>query len=250
MNELGVELRGKTGKEGAAKTRREGAIPAVLYGAGGPARPLAVPEAALQRLLQATGGRLSLLSLNITGQAGEKETAIVKAIQRHPVTEQITHIDFLRVSLEEKLTVEVPVTLEGSAPGVKFGGVLQQAVRQVRVRCLPSEIPQAAVADISAMEIGHVLNVSDLKLPASAELITAPDQAVLSITVVRTEEEETAEAAAPAAAAEGAEAEAPAQPEVIGEKERDERRAKKEENREVREKEKQEIKEQRAKEQK
>jgi len=246
--ELTVELRDKTGKEGAAKVRQAGGIPAVLYGAGAPPKAISVGAAELDRLLSRAGRRLSLLSLKV--KAGDTETvepAILKAIQRHPVNERITHIDFLRIDPAKKLTLELPVAIEGSSPGVKLGGVLQQMLRHVRVRCLPDRIPEGAVADISQMEIGHVLNAGGLKLPEGVELLTPAGQAVLSVIVIRYEEEKPAEeAAAPVATTE----EAPAQPEVIGEKEREERRLKKDEEKGAKEKEKAVLKETKAKEEK
>jgi large subunit ribosomal protein L25 len=251
--ELIVEVRKKTGKEAAAKTRQGGGIPAVLYGGDGAATvALTVNDAVLQKLLRGAGNRLSLLALAVQDETGNvKETAIIKTIQRHPVSEQITHIDFMRVNMKKPLTLEVPIVITGSSPGVKAGGVLQQTIRHVKVRCLPSAIPEKIEVDISTLEIGNVLAARDLKLPEGVEMITNPGQAILSITVTRYEEEAVAVApGAEAAVVAAPGTEAPAQPEVIGEKEREERRAKKDEEKGAKEKEKQEIKETRAKEQK
>ena len=253
--ELTVELREKTGKEGAAKVRQAGGIPAVLYGAGAPPQALSVNSAEIDRLLARADRRLSLLTLKVKANGAETTAAaVMKAIQRHPVNEAITHIDFLRVDLSKKLTLEVPVIIEGASPGVKLGGVLQQMFRHVRVRCLPDLIPEGATADISHMEIGHVLTAGQLKLPEGVELLTAPATSILSIIVIHYEEEKPAEGEA---AAEGAAtatatdaAAAPSQPEVIGEKEREERRLKKDDEKGARTKEKAELKETKAKEEK
>ena len=248
--ELSVETRSQTGSGAAGRIRQSGGIPAVVYGDGAAAVPVTVSEAAIQKLLRVAGKRLSLVSISIKDAGGEKkETAIIKAVQRHPVNEQIIHIDFLRIAMDKPLSLEVPVAIEGTAPGIKLGGILQQMLRQVRIRCLPDRIPQAAVADVSGLAIGGVLTARDLKLPEGVNLVTRPDQAILSITVTRYEEEEKAPAT-PEAEAAAAAAEAPAQPEVIGEKERDERRTKKDEEKGVRVKEKQELKETKAKEEK
>jgi len=252
--ELSVEVRKKTGKEAAAKTRQTGGIPAILYGGvDTPPVALTVNDAALATLLRKSGDRLSLFTLSVKEDATErKETAIIKTIQRHPVNERIVHIDFLRVSMKKELTLEVPITMEGTPPGIKAGGVLQQAIRHVRVHCLPAAIPKSIVADVSKLEIGNVLAVRDLVPVSGVTVVTDPGQAVMSITVTRYEEEVVAETAEPGAeavvAAPGAEA--PAQPEVIGEKEREERRAKKDEDKGAREKEKVELKQVRAKEEK
>jgi large subunit ribosomal protein L25 len=251
--ELSVESRERTGKENAAKVRQAGMVPAVLYGAGEDARALAVSDAALQKLFRGAGSHFLLLSLKVKGKDGERaEHAIIKAVQRHPVNEHIIHVDFLRVSLKKEINVAVPVRVEGIAPGVTLGGVLQVAARLVRVHCLPTQVPDCAVADVSALNIGGVLHARDLKLPEGVQLHADPALTVLSIVAVRVEEEAPApgaegEAAAVAAPAPG---EAPAQPEVIGEKERDERRLKKDEEKTVKEAEKKEIKEARKSEEK
>lgn len=241
--ELPVEARERTGKEAVAKLRQTGRIPAVLYGAGGDPRALTVAVADFDRALRLHGQRLSLLTLKI---GNESAPAVLKAIQRHPVHERIEHIDFLRIALDKPLSLEIPVQVEGVAAGVKFGGVLQQMARHVRVRCLPADIPEVAVADVSKLEIGHVLTAGDLKLPTGVELLTAAGDPVFSVTVTKYEEEVAAVPGAEGAAA----AAEPAQPEVIGEKEREERRLKKEEEKGGREKEKAELKDIKAKEEK
>jgi len=242
---LTVAVRARPGKEGAAKLRRAGQIPAVVYGTDAPPAAIAVNEAALAKILR-SGKRLSLIALHVEDPAGARvENAILKAVQRHPVNERIVHIDFQRVAMDKPLTLDVPVKVEGVAAGSKFGGVIQQPVRVVRVRCLPADIPEAAIADVAPLEIGHVLTAAGLKLPASVTLVTEPGLAIISIIVVKYEEETAAAtpaegeaaAAAPAADATGA------QPEVIGEKERDERRAKKDEEKGKRQTEKAEVKE-------
>ncbi len=238
--ELSAEIRTRTGKEGSGQTRRSGSIPAVLYGGSQPPQPISVSENEFQKALRASGNQIPFLHLKVKETAGETSSpAIIKAVQRHPVNESIIHIDFQRVSLTEKMTVEVPIRVEGTAPGLKFGGIIQQPLRTVRVHCLPANIPQSVVADVSEMQVGDVLNARDLKLPPDVELQTDPDLTILSIVVIHYQEEETA----PTAEATAAAAETPAQPEVIGEKERDERRLKKSEEKEKREAEKAEIKE-------
>jgi large subunit ribosomal protein L25 len=243
--ELNVEQRARTGKGGASKARQDGLIPAVIYGGKDPALSVAVNLAAFDKVMRKAGNRLSLFSLKVQGGEGKSEPAIIKAVQRHPVSDAILHIDFLRIDLSKKISVEVPVQVEGTAPGIKAGGVLQQPVRHVRVRCLPNQIPAAAVADVSALDIGGVVFARDLKVTEGVELVSDPDAAVLSIVVTKYEEEVAATdaAAAPAEGAAPAAGAEPAQPEVIGEKERDERRAAKEETKTKRDAEKAEIKE-------
>jgi large subunit ribosomal protein L25 len=241
--ELSAEQRARTGKEDTAKVRQAGLIPAILYGSEEPSAALSISDADLARILRKTGNHFVLLNLKIKGKDGEKaESAIIKAIQRHPVNEKIIHVDFYRVSLKKQVSIDVPVELKGEAPGIKLGGVLQQATRHVRVRCLPNQVPDAAIADISALNIGGVVHARDLALPEGVELQSDPAATILSIVTIKVEEE-AAPAEGAAVVAEGAAAPEAAQPEVIGEKERDERRLKKGEEKVVKEAEKKEIKE-------
>lgn len=246
--ELPVETRETRGKGPALRARRAGNIPAILYGASTPPRALAVNETALLKVLRGHGNRLALLSLT---SASAPETAILKGVQRDPVSEHILHIDFLRVALDQPLNVDIPVLVEGVAPGVKLGGVLQQTQRHVKIRCLPAEIPEGAFADISKLEIGDTLSAKDLRIPASVKLLTDPTQIIFSI-VVTHYEEEVAAAATPAAgdATTAATAAEPAQPEVIGEKEREARKLAKDQEKTGKAAEKAELKEIKAKEEK
>lgn len=237
--ELTAEVRERPGKEGSAKVRQAGKIPAVIYGAGADSRAVAIDEAEFLKALRVAGDRISLVTLKI---GSTSEPAVLKAIQRHPVNERIAHIDFLRVDLSRKIALDIPVRLEGNSPGVKLGGVLQQVSRDVRIRCLPGAIPTGAIADISKLEIGDALHARDLTLPEGVELITAAGETIVSVTVVRIVEE----VAADATAVPGAEA-TTAAPEVIGEKEREERKLKKDDEKGAKAKEKAEVKEAAAK---
>ena len=246
--ELSAEHRIRTGKEDTAKVRQAGSIPAILYGSEEPSAAISIIDADLARILRKTGNHFVLLNLKIKGKDGEKvESAIIKAIQRHPVNEKIIHVDFFRVSLKKQVSVDVPVELKGEAPGLKLGGVLQQSTRQVRVRCLPNQVPDAAIADVSALNVGGVVHARELILPDGVELLSDPAATILSIVTIKVEEEVVA---ADAAAVPGAVAAEGVQPEVIGEKERDERRLKKGDEKVVKEAEKKEIKETRKAEEK
>lgn len=249
--ELSAEQRTRTGKEDTAKVRQAGLIPAILYGSEEPSAALSIKDADLARILRKSGNHFVLLNLKITGKDGEKaESAIIKAIQRHPVNEKIIHVDFFRVSLKKQVSVDVPIELKGEAPGLKLGGVLQQATRHVRIRCLPNQVPDAAIADVSALNIGGVVHARELILPEGVELQSDSAATILSIVTIKVEEEVAAPVEG-AAAVEGAVATPEGvQPEVIGEKERDERRLKKGEEKVVKEAEKKEIKEARKAEEK
>jgi large subunit ribosomal protein L25 len=239
--ELSVETRERIGKEGTAKVRQAGMVPAVLYGSTEAARSIAISDAALTKLLRKAGNRFILLDLKVKDKTGEhSEPAIIKAIQRHPVNEHIIHVDFYRVSLKQNVNVSVPIHEEGIAPGLMLGGVMQHTARSVQVRCLPTQVPDYVVADVSSLQVGGVLHARDLKMPEGVELHSDPLATILSVVAIRVEEEVVA---TPAEGEAAAATEAVAQPEVIGEKEREERRLKKGEEKTVKEAEKKEIKE-------
>lgn len=203
--ELKVKIRiGKSTKKALSEMRGGRMIPAVVYGGKGENLTIVVGEKELLSALKA-GGANALLKLK--HEKGE-DTVIVKALQRHVITSRPVHADFQRISLTEKIEVKVPIEIIGEAPGVKLqGGILEHALRDLLVRCLPNAIPQKIDADIGALNIGEQLYVASLKAPAEVEVLTDPKQIVVNILVPAAEEEKPAEEVA----AEGALAE----PEVI-----------------------------------
>jgi large subunit ribosomal protein L25 len=214
--EVSVQKRDQFGKNAMHRLRAAGTIPAVLYGHQEEPTSLGIAEIALKKVVQ-QGGNV-ILTLKIDGLK-EPKTALIKEMQRHPISGKIVHVDFYQISMKDKITVRVPVQVVGQAQcvGIRDGGILEHHLREVEVRCLPSAIPDSFPADIAAMKVGVSLHVSDLPIPEGVELITAGRETVLSISAP-TELKETV--ATPEAAAA-----VPAQPEVIGEKEREERRA-------------------------
>jgi large subunit ribosomal protein L25 len=153
-----------TGKGDARKLRASGGVPAVFYGRGEAAIPLAVDMKALQGALEgATGGNV-IIDLKVEGEAAADRKAIIREIQRHPVAGSILHVDLQHISLTERITVEVPVVLVGVPTGVKDGGgILETLLREVEVECLPTDIPAHIDVDVSALGIGDSIHVSDLK---------------------------------------------------------------------------------------
>jgi large subunit ribosomal protein L25 len=181
---------------GAAK------IPGVIYGGGKEPVEVAVPEKDLIAARR-KGGVNAILSVEV---GGKTETVIVKALQRHPVTDRLTHADFQRISLTQKISARVPIHIVGEAPGVKTGGgTLQHQLRELNVRALPTKIPQAIDLDISRLELNDHISVKDVKVPEGVELLDPADQMVVHVTLAK---EEVVEAPAAAAApVEGAAAE-------------------------------------------
>lgn len=207
--------RAGVGKGAARSLRREGLVPAVVYGHGVDPQPLAVPARELERVLQSISWENTLIDL----QVGEHVSAavLIREVQFHPFKPEVLHVDFMQVTAGEKIEVEIPVEVVGAAPGVKAGGVLEQQLHSVRVYCDPSRIPEQIGVDVSALEIGDSLHVSDLRLP-EIEILTEPTTTLVVVVppaVLKAEEEEAAAAAV----------EEEAEPEVVGRGKREEEAA-------------------------
>jgi large subunit ribosomal protein L25 len=199
--QLGVEAREGTGKSVTRKMRAKDAVPAVLYGGGMAAVSLTVPRREAERALLAGANRL----IDLSGIPAVKgKLALIKEYQRNPVSRELLHCDFYAVDTSKPLQVLIPVHITGRPHGVELGGVLEQLLREISVSCLPLAIPDSVSIDVSALEIGQTLHVSDLALPEGVALLTDAHLSLVHVIAARLEAE-------PAAAAEpAAEAAAPA----------------------------------------
>ncbi|MGH8990650.1 MAG: 50S ribosomal protein L25 [Acidimicrobiia bacterium] len=202
---LVAEVRRGTGKSVARKIRREGKVPAIVYGLGTDAQPVAVPDRELQHILHGPGGANTLINLDL---AGKTELVLARQIQRHPVRHALLHVDLIRVSRDVAIAAEVPIHLVGEPVGVRDGGVLEQVIFSLSVEAKPADIPPAIQADVSALTIGDHLSVSDLVLPRGVATTQEPEDQVAHVSQPRglalPEEIEAAEAAEAAAEAEAA----------------------------------------------
>jgi large subunit ribosomal protein L25 len=186
--DLRVERRTGTGKGVARGLRRQGQIPAILYGEGEPISLTADPKVLL-RALGTEAGENVILNLTIVDGKDFTRKAMVKEVQVDPVTGKPLHADFLAISMERPIEVEVPVEVAGVPEGVKEkGGILDQILREIRVRCLPVAIPDRIGLDVSSLDIGDVLHVSDLPIPEGVELLTDREQAVVMVAAPAVEE--------------------------------------------------------------
>ncbi len=168
--ELAATIREDLGKGATRRLRKQDMVPAVIYGAG--ADPVSITLTHNQ-LLHSTENEAffsHILSINIEGK---KESVIIKALQRHPAKPILMHADFLRVNLKEKLKVHVPIHFigEDDSPGVNQGGVVTHDLVDVEVECLPKDLPEFVTVDVSALEIGESLHLSDIKLPKGMILV-------------------------------------------------------------------------------
>ncbi len=196
---LQAEVRAGTGKGEAKRIRRTGRIPAVVYGDRSAAVACTVDAKELATVLH-DHGRNTLLSLVVgNGEGRSEDTAIVKDLQRHPVGGHLLHADFYRISLTRTIVVEVRIESEGIPAGVRTeSGILEQLLHHVEVSCLPAEIPDSISFDVTNLNIGDSVHVSDLSVTGNVEIVTEGDRSVFvvvppSVTQVEEEEEELIE---------------------------------------------------------
>lgn len=198
IRELSVQPREAVGKGAVGRLRRQGLVPAILYGGGNAPMTLAVAPADVQRTLQGHGAGGVLVNLRLPGD-GEPRTAVVRELQYDPVRDSLIHIDFQAVRMDEEITVEVPIRVVGEAAGVKEqSGVLALLMRTVEVSCLPSLIPERIDVDVSALRIHDVATVANLQLPEGVR-VTMPASQPIATVAPPMAEEVVAAAAAPVA---------------------------------------------------
>lgn len=202
VHTLKAQIRKSTGKGAGRTLRREGRIPAVLYGAKVDSTPLSVSTYDIERLLTKINYAQSLLKLQVeNGQSFEK-TVMIKDIQTSPLTRNFLHMDFYEVDMARKLTVTVPVVTTGVCKGVEAGGILQIIRRELEVNCLPTEIPEHITVDITDLEIGDAVHVNEIHLDGDLEIPFDANFTVLTIVAPKAVEEPKAAEGEEAAEAE------------------------------------------------
>jgi large subunit ribosomal protein L25 len=209
---LTAEVRSLKGKGPAGRTRREGLVPAVVYGLGAESVSLSVPARDLGHILSGASGTNTLISLKVDGS---EQLTLIRQIQRHPVKGTLTHVDFVRVRADQTIQAEVPVHLVGESEGVLRGGVLEQVVHSLSIEALPRDVPTGVELSIAGLEIGDGVYVRDIAVPAGVTVLQDADELVAQVSAPRVAEEAAAEGegaegeaaeGAPAAAAEGGDA--------------------------------------------
>jgi len=195
------------GKNAARRTRGTGQVPAVLYGGKGGAQALAVNAKQVTAILRSPSGHNTIFRVKFGSQ---EHPAIVKDWQVDPVKGHLLHVDLLRIAMDVRMKVMVPVHTFGEAQGVKLqGGIFEMVTREVEIECLPSEIPTEFKVDISELMIGKQLRAGDIPMDAAKmKLVSDPQRVIAHVVALRAEEEKPVEAVA-------AEAAVPAEPEVI-----------------------------------
>jgi large subunit ribosomal protein L25 len=190
--ELLVEERSERGSRAARRLRREGLVPGVLYGGGdGEAVSFKVGARDLRHVL--VDGS-ALIDVKVGG--GTARPVIVKEQQRHPVRDDVVHIDLLEVKLDEKIHSQVGIELQGAeeAPGIKEGGVLEQVTREIEIEALPTDIPERIVVDVSGLDIAATLTLAEITAPSGVVFLADnPEEVTVATVVVPTEIEEPEE---------------------------------------------------------
>jgi large subunit ribosomal protein L25 len=201
-----VEPREETGKNANRRLRRRGQVPGVVYGLDKPPFLVSVSPRKLGEILHLESGRNTIFTLSLVGK--ESRAAMIKELQRDPVSEELVHVDFIRLDLERQLTVRVPVHLVETPTGVKNeGGVLDFIHREVEVECLPKDIPEHVDVDVSGLHVNQNVAVSDIPVEEGVRIIDEPDTVIAVVVPPRAEAVAVEEEAPPT--------EEEAEPEVI-----------------------------------
>ncbi len=204
---LSAQTRPHVGRSAVNQLKKQGIVPAIIYGAKSQPQPLQVSARDIETLLSHAVGENILVELEIS-DAGKKANrmALIQEVQHAPLSGKVLHVDFHAINMNETLKASIPVEPSGEATGVKnFGGILEQSLRSLEVECLPKDLPEMIIVDVSALDIGDSIHVKDIKLPNG---VIALEDADLTVFLV----------AAPTVHEETAPAEAPTAPEVIKEK--------------------------------
>ena len=205
---LTATARATSGKGAARSLRREGSVPAVIYGHAREAQSLAVPSRDLEKLLGTIAAGSTVVELSIDGKTSR---TLIREIQRHPFKRHVLHVDFQELVAGEKITVSIPLVLHGVPEGVRLGGgILEQMMRDIEVEVDPANIPNHIDVDVSHLAVGHAVHVGELNIPAGVTVLADEEAPVALVQISRAAIE-----AEPAAAEEGA---AAAEPELIRQK--------------------------------
>jgi large subunit ribosomal protein L25 len=210
METLTVEgkVREERGKNAARRVRVTGMVPAVLYGGRKDSISLSVNAKQVGKILRSESGHNTIFTVHVAG--GREEKAMVKDWQVDPVSGKLLHVDLLRIAMDVRMRVSVPVHTVGEPEGVKLqGGIFEMVTREVEIECLPGDIPEEFKVDISGLTIGKQLRAADLPMDRlKIKLLTDPQRVLAHVVTLKAEAEPTAEAAVAAETA-------PAEPEVI-----------------------------------
>ncbi len=212
--DLKAQVRKTTGNGPARALRREGRIPAVLYGPKTDSMLLSIDFKEFEQIIKKANIGSVLLNLQIQNGKTLTRPAMIKELQTHPPTGAFLHVDFYEIDMQRKITVSVPVVTRGKSAGIEAGGLLQIVRRELEVFCLPTAIPEAIEVDVTDLNIGDSIHVQEIPLPGDIEIPADVDYTVVTLLVPKVEEvveEEELEEGEEEAVEEGAEGEAAAE---------------------------------------
>jgi len=193
---LEAQKRTTSGTAAARRGRREGLIPAVIYGAQQDEYPIQVDAKKFGELLRHSASENFLVDLKIEGAKEASKLTLIQEVQHHPINGQILHVDFNAVREDTEIHANVPVELTGEAPGVKAGGVLDQQHHEIEIHCLPGNLPETLTVDVGTLELGDTLHVGDIQFPEGVTPTLDSDVIIVLISEPRVSEvaEDEAEA--------------------------------------------------------
>lgn len=186
---INVSKRELRGKGGARASRRAGRVPGILYGPDENVA-LAVDHQELDRVLRSVSSGNAILDLSMEGRESEDIKAIIKEVQRHPVTEAVVHFDLEHIRMDQRVRVHVPLHLIGTPAGVKEGGILEHLARDIELDCVAAKIPASIDVDVTNLERNESIHVRDLALDPDMHVMNPPDQVVAMVVSPATETEE------------------------------------------------------------
>ena len=198
--QLSATARNTSGKGAARTLRRDGRVPAVIYGHSREPLSLSVPAREFERLLERIAAENTVIELSIDGSMSR---TLIREIQRHPVRRNVLHVDFQELVAGERVIVNIPIVLQGTPDGVRqAGGILNQIMQELECRVDPLNMPSRIEVDVTHLVIGHSIHVNEMTIPEGVEVLDDPEAAVCVVAAPKEEEETPAPGAAPEAAAE------------------------------------------------
>lgn len=201
MSEMTIEVqkRERTGKGGSRESRRNGMIPGVVYGGGKDSVAIQLDRKSFVEMMRKSGGgEHPIFLLKLSDSGGQERHAILRDLQRDPVSRMVIHLDFQRIEMNKKVRVRVPVELVGTAIGVKSeGGLLDFATREVEIECLPGDMPKHIDLDISGLHVGQHVEAGQLQLPEGVVLVDEAEKVIVTLGHVRTDDSEAGDRAEP-----------------------------------------------------
>ncbi len=194
---LKAKIREQKGKSWTRKLRREKKVPGIVYGPDTPPIMIAVDYPELLRVVSKASGENIFLDLHLQTEGGvETKKVMLKELQTDPVKDTFLHADFYAISVDKELTFEIPIILENTPVGVTKGGILQHALRELTITCLPDKLIESIRVDVSQLDIGDAIHVNDLQLPEGIEVEDEPETTVAVVVAPAVSAEEAAEEAA------------------------------------------------------